>query len=289
MQSDEAVHWEGGSEELRLLLDFFCCEYGGLGYAWCPNDDANRTVILLHGLGASHKQLETVARVASDTASVLLIDLPAHGHKLAMPGTTYSFDTFCNLILCLVDSLRLQSVNMVGISMGSALALMCAAKRPELVQHLIVVRPAWLASAAPEHLSLIDRCGQWLTALPVPEALARLHADPEYLEMCEDVPLAAASIKGVFERPYAKEHAPVLSAMYHSTPFHTLNELRAIKVPSVVIGSHADHLHPIGIANATAKALPNARLQILPPRYLQPEKHQAALSTLILDTIGVPA
>lgn len=224
---------------------------------------------------------------AGGDVSVLLIDLPGHGENLATPNNPISFEIFCKLILSLVDDLQLESIDFAGISMGSALALMCAARRPDLVRQLVVVRPSWLVSAAPEHLSLIDRCGQWLSTFPVPVAVEHLEADPFYIEMSDDVPLAAASVRGVFDRDHAKAHAPVLSAMFHNVPFHSLNELRSIKTPSVVVGTHADSLHPLAISNATANALSNAELQILPPRYLQPEKHHSALNELILGKIGV--
>ena len=246
-------------------------------------------MVLLHGLGASHAQFTSITKDVRGVASFLLIDLPAHGENQIRPNDQISFDIFCNLILELCDKLRIKTAVFAGISMGGALALMCAARRPDLVQRLVVVRPSWLVSPAPEHLSLIDRCGQLLMAAPVAQAQAQLEADPTYIDMRDDVPLAAASVRGVFERAHAKEHAPALSAMFHSAPFYALTELRAIKTPCIVVGSHADSLHPIAIANATANALPQAEFRILPPRYLQPDKHQAALNEMILDTIGVSA
>jgi len=88
-------------------------------------------------------------------------------------------------------------------------------------------------------------------------------------------------VRAVFGRPHASSHAFVLSAMFGDRPFQSLNQLRNLNVPAIVVGSHADSLHPVSIAKATANALPNAELKILPPRYLQPEEHHTALSQLI--------
>lgn len=268
------------------LLDLFHCFFGALSYKYMPRDPSIGTLVLLHGLGASHQQFDMIATQTSSSASVLLIDLPGHGENVVPPGCDISFENYCDLILSLFDELQLNQVDIVGISMGSALAMKCANRRPELVRQLILVRPSWLASGAPEHLSLIDRCGQWLASLPTEQALECLEADPFYVEMRDDVPLAAQSVRGVFDRPHARAHAPVLSAMFHDAPFATFNDVRTIAAPAIVIGTHADSLHPVAITNATANALPNAELRILPPRYLQPEKHQAALNELILGTIG---
>lgn len=271
------------------VLNAFDCEYGRLDYDFRRASGAGHALVLLHGLGSSHKQFDFLVDAVDECTPILLIDLPGHGANSLTSKHPISFENFCNSILNLCDKLRLESADFAGVSMGSALALMCAARRPKLVRHLVVIRPSWLVSSAPEHLSLVDRCGQWLLSGTYGSALAQLEADPDYIEMREDVPLAAASIRGVFDRDHALAHAPVLSGMFNSSPFGSLNELRAIKTPTVVVGTHADSLHPVAVANATANALPDAEMQILPPRYLQPEKHQAALSALILEKTGVPA
>ena len=244
---------------------------------------------MLHGLGASHSQFKFLVDTADEDTAILLVDFPGHGANYLSPKKLISFENYCSLIVGLCDELQLKGVDFVGISMGSALALMCAAQRPDLARKLVVIRPSWLASSAPEHLSLVNRCGVWLSSTPQNSAIANLEADPDYVEIVEDVPLAAVSVRCVLERDHAEEHAPALSAMFNSTPFKSLNEVRAIRTPTIVVGTHADSLHPIAIANATANALPNAVMRVLPPRYLQPDKHKAALSALILEKTGVPA
>ena len=243
----------------------------------------------MHGLGASHAQFDHLVKMAESAASVLVIDLPGHGENLACDDDPISFDIFCKLILELCKELALEKAVFAGISMGSALALACAAKQPMLVRKLIVIRPSWLAEGGPEHLSIVNRCGQWLSAGSVANAIKQLEADATYVDIYDDVPLSAASIKGLFDRAHATAHAHVLSKMFHSTPFQSLNSLRNIKTPAMVVGTYADSLHPVAIANATANALAHAEMTILPPRYLQPEKHQAALNELILKNIGVAA
>lgn len=218
-----------------------------------------------------------------------MIDLPGHGENLAAKDDQIDFDIFCEMILKLCDELGVKKAIFAGISMGSALALACAARQPEVVRQLIVIRPTWLAESGPAHLAIIDRCGEWLSAGSVATAREQLEADTTYIEIIDDVPLAAASLRGVFDRTHAKAHAHVLQKMFHSRPFRSLDDLRKIRTPVIVVGTHADSLHPLAIANATMNILPKAELAILPPRYLEPEKHLAALNELILNTIGVAA
>ena len=247
------------------------------------------TYVFLHGLGASHEQFDFVHKSAPQSACLLMVDLPYHGENTAAPEAGLSFDDFAELVLALCDHLNIKHARFVGVSMGGGLALMCALRRPELVEHLVIIRPSWLASACPPHLALIERCGAWLDQYDPAEALAQLERDTAYQELLQDVPLAAASVQGVFLRPHATAHAPVLGAMFNDCPFASLNELRAVQVPATVIGTHADSLHPVSIANATANALPNGTLKILPPRYLRPKDHANALADTIFDRTGAAA
>ncbi|EAR51916.1 hypothetical protein OG2516_16484 [Oceanicola granulosus HTCC2516] len=246
-------------------------------------------MVLLHGLGASSAQFEFLLPGLADRHSVLMVDCPGHGGNLAEPSAPIGFAPFTELVLQLCAHLGIRDARFAGISMGSALALACAARQPELVRALVLIRPSWLAAPAPDHLALIDRCGRWLTEADPAAAQRQLEADPDYIEMRDEVPLAAASVRALFARPHAAAHAPVLSAMFHSAPFDAIRALRAIRTPAIVVGTHADSLHPVPIANATANALPDAELVILPPRYLQPDKHRAALAQLLLNPTGVAA
>ena len=270
-------------------MDVFRSKYGGLNYIFRANAAVPRTLVLLHGLGSSQAQFENLVQSVKSVASVLVIDLPGHGENMTAEHDEISFEVFSTLILELCDELDLKSAVFAGISMGSALALACAARRPDLARQLVVIRPSWLAKECPAHLSIIDRCGQWLSKHSAAAALKQLEADATYIDIHDDVPLAAASVRGLFDRAHANAHAHVLTKMYHSAPVRSLNGLRSIKTPAIVVGTHADSLHPLAIAKATANALPNAELTILPPRYLQPEKHQTALNELILNIFGEAA
>ena len=248
-----------------------------------------KTFVFLHGLGSSHQQFDFIRSVVPEGVNLLMVDFPGHGVNVTKMDPAPSFDGFTKLLCAVCDHLGIQRATFVGLSMGAALSLRCATQRSDLVSQMILIRPSWLASTCPPHLSLIDRCGTWLTGNDSAKAVRFLESDAEYCEMQQDVPRAAASVRGLFNRPYATEHASTLRAMYHDRPFATLSDLRNISAPATVIGTHADQLHPIAIANATANALPAANLQVLPPRYLRPDDHARALIDIILNNTGVAA
>lgn len=247
------------------------------------------TLVLIHGLGASSDQFADFLNFGDQGIRLLLVDLPGHARNVCPdPARDAGFENFSSLIIDLCERLKLRNSVFCGISMGSALSLKIAAKRPDLVRHVVAVRPAWLTSPKPVHLKLIGRIGELFENHGAEEVLARLEAVPSYRELAADVPGSAASVRGVVTRDNARDHAPVLTAIYGDRPFARLADMRAVECPVDVLGTNADALHPIALAHQTANALPNARFGILPPRYLEPAAHAAALKETLWNVMHQP-
>lgn len=250
---------------------------------------SNRQLMLLHGLGGTTGQFSCIFELADHDTHLVAITFPAHDRNvLVNPEVEPSFESFCDLVIDHCDAHGIRSAHFCGISMGSAIALKIAAKRPDLCKSLIVVRPAWLTEDQPKNLELIGLIADLFTDHPADEVLELLEATPEYQEIAEDVPGAAQSLRSVVTRPLAERHAPALKAIFKDAPFHRLNELRAVTCPVVVIGTNADPLHPMELARQTANTLPNARLEILPPRYLDPDAYEDAFLRVVADALNIP-
>ena len=250
---------------------------------------SDRRLVLLHGLGSSTGQFSNLFELVDHDIYLLAVTLPAHDRNvLENSDLELSFEIFSDLVIELCDRLGIHSANFCGISMGSAIALKVAAKRPDLCNDLIVIRPAWLTERKPKNLQLIGIVGDLFAKHSADKVLELLEASSENKELELDVPGAAQSLRSIVTRPMAELHAPVLSAMYNDAPFRRLNELRSIRNAVVVIGTNADPLHPVEFARQTVNALPNARLEILPPRYLDPEAYQAAFLRVVVEALGIP-
>ncbi len=71
---------------------------------------------------------------------VIAVEIPGHDRSDAMDTTSiYSFKKAANYILSLVDYLKLDSVDIIGPSSPSAIALYIATIRPALVKNLIII------------------------------------------------------------------------------------------------------------------------------------------------------
>lgn len=229
--------------------------------------------VFVHGLGASHRQsLDAVAGL--EGIDLICPDMPGHGHT---PPADYSFGHFAKLVRGLLDELGIERAVVGGISMGSGIAVRLALEAPERVDRLALVRPAWVNSPALPQLALVGRVGRWQQTNPA-EAPALLESDGDFRRISRINPAAAESLRGLFRRPGESPCAAVLDHMVHDRPFTRMRDLEAIACPAIVFASEADPLHPAGVAEALFAALPNATYRLLPPRYLAPDDHFAALT-----------
>lgn len=131
-------------------------------------------VIILHGLFGSHDNWLPVARLLQDRYRLLLPDLRNHGRSPHHDEMDY--DVMAGDVHELIESLRLDSVALVGHSMGGKVAMNTALKWPESVSALVVVDIA-PKHYEPRHTAILDamlslRLEAFETRAQILEALA---------------------------------------------------------------------------------------------------------------------
>jgi pimeloyl-ACP methyl ester carboxylesterase len=227
-----------------------------------PTDEA---LVFLHGLGAQKKQITSVLDQLTGY-SLIAPDLPGHGESRGFDPASYSFDFFADQVIALMDHLGIKQCHLGGLSMGSAISLNIALRYPKRFKSLVLNRPAWLDSGKPPHLELVAKSGELEQS-----ALEEL---PGFQSLLASNPLVAKSITGV----YGRCDPAVLTKMWESQPFSTLESLSTITEPALVMSSPQDDLHPQGVASKIASSLSNSQLIDLPARYYEPEAYKKVLN-----------
>lgn len=131
-------------------------------------DQAKDSIVFLHGAGMDHTVWTLPARhFARHGRNVIAVDLPGHGRSDG--ATKTSIEELSDWIVTLLDALQLPQAAITGHSMGSLVALDCAARHPDRVRTLALVgctapmpvSDAILdASAANDHAAF-DMLTQW--------------------------------------------------------------------------------------------------------------------------------
>lgn len=233
-------------------------------------------LVFIHGLGADSKQT-TAAFQGLDSVRLVAPDMPGHGASQNQSTEKLGFDEFADLTVDLIRQLGYASVHLGGLSMGSGIAINIALRYPQYVDSLVLLRPSWLNHPRPSHLTLVARVGQWIEQQGTEAARQLLLDHPDYQSLDTLNPPVAASILALFERPTTPASTAVLYQMWQDSPFDSLNDLREIRQPTLVLSTSRDELHPASSAHHIAAAIPAAQQTELPARYHHAEAYAAEL------------
>ena len=110
-------------------------------------DPAKRSVVFVHGAGLDHSWFGLQSRYFGYHGwNVLAVDLPGHGRSQGPPLTTVP--AMADWLVKVIDAAKIERASLVGHSMGTLVALDCAARHPQRVE-----RVALIATAQPMKVS----------------------------------------------------------------------------------------------------------------------------------------
>jgi len=225
-------------------------------------------VVLLHGLTATRRYVVMGSR-ALERSGHLVVSYDARGHGRSSPALepgAYGYELLAGDLVAVLDELALERVVLAGASMGAHTALRLALSSPERVSGLVLITPSFDPENSREQAEL----ARW-------DALARgLREGVEGFIDAYELDGVPEAWRGTVEtvlrqRLAAHEHplavADALEAVPRSRPFERFDELTALRVPTVVVGSRdgADPGHPLAVAERYAAAIPGASLVVEEP------------------------
>ena len=218
----------------------------GLGVAYEVRG-AGPPVVLLHG--ATSSGLEDFAAQLPSLSSAFLVHVPdARGHGGTRWDAAEGFDYrwLVDDLAAFLDALGLQTVHLLGFSMGGMTALHFATRWPERVRTLVLIG---------------------ITTQREPRAsVGRRLMDPVRI-VARDPALAARLGRrhdpqqgaGAWQRLL-----PAIAADIAAQPLLTPAELHRIDAPTLVVCGDRDPFVPVEQASALARQLPDGQLFVAP-------------------------
>jgi YbgC/YbaW family acyl-CoA thioester hydrolase len=217
-------------------------------------------VLFIHGYPFDHNvwryqidHLDRVRRIAPDLRGMGASDAPDLG---------YSIRTYADDLAALLDTLGVDEVVLVGLSMGGYVAFECIRQWRHRVRGLALVdtraepdtadgrraRDAAMAQAR-------DGGSAAIAAAMLPKLMSE--------EARRDHPRVAERLRKMMERTPVAGIVGALAAMRDRPDSRPLLETLG-GIPTVVIVGEQDEVTPVASARAMAEAIPNARLVVLP-------------------------
>ena len=242
---------------------------------------SGKPLVFQHGLGANRFQITSLLNTLENTR-LLTMDAPGHGHFPYDPGCSPSFDWFTDEVIRVMDINGIYQAVIGGLSMGSGIAINMALRYPGRVAALILLRPAWFCSPVPDNLKILLKVAD---CLEMTDGDKIFKEDALFQKMQADLPAAAASVMGMFDRDQQQFTSRLLRAMVKDQPCPH-EKIPAIELPTLVIGNDEDPLHPWEMADMWHHAVPESILVKAPSRYAEPDAHQSKVVSAISEFLN---
>jgi pimeloyl-ACP methyl ester carboxylesterase len=218
-------------------------------------------IVLLHGLTATRRYV-VMGSKALERGGFRVVSYDARGHGRSSPARAYRYADLAGDLLAVMDALGVKRAVLAGASMGAHTLLRVALDAPDRVAGVVAITPAFDPDVPPD----LERWDE------LAHALRRNGIDGfiEAYRVEEEVPAGWVDTVRTVLRQRMAQHADLgavadaLQQVPRSQPFASLDELRALDVPAVVVGSRdeADPSHPLATAEAYAAAIPGAHLLV---------------------------
>lgn len=208
---------------------------------------SGEALVLLHSGGMCHEEWKPQLPAFAKHYRALAPDLPGHGMS-PMRADRLSIGDCGRGVLDTLDALGIERAHLVGSSMGGATALWLAVHHPDRVAKLVLYRVSYHKN---EHTHGGTRemadAGYW-RGVGLAGWLARIHAPQGGPDAWEQVIGRVADALD----PATSDHA------------HTIETLRELRSPTLVVCGDRDPLVPLDDVLAMYDHIPDCGLWLLP-------------------------
>lgn len=198
-------------------------------------DGEGKPLLIIWGMGG---EIGSLVEKLKDTKNYKLITFDNRGTgRTDKPDENYTIELMAKDVVTLLDELKIQKVNVLGISMGSRIAITLAAKYPDRVSNLI------LNVAAARSAHSYDEKSK--------DAYQKLKAvanNPEFLKAMGKYP------------PNSKSFIQLFNAL---TSFDGTNYLKNIRSNTLIVNGTQDSSTPVNFARELAEGIKKSRLVLV--------------------------
>lgn len=246
--------------------------------------DPRLPVLFQHGLCGAEPQVAEIFP-AGPAWRRLTLECRGHGGSEPGPPDDLSLATFADDVAALVEQRVGGPVVLGGISMGAALALRLAVIRKDLVQALVLARPAWITDPAPANMAPNAQAGRLLADHPADQARRLFQASPIAATLAREARDNLASLLTFFDRSPQAVTAALLQRISADGPCVRPDDLSGLDLPTLVLAHGQDWIHPLGHARSLAALIPRAKLVEITPKSRDRSRYtrefQAALAAFL--------
>lgn len=144
--------------------------------------------------------------------------------------------------------------------MGAAIALRLAVYYKQIVSGLVLARPAWVEQASPSNLAPHRQIAFLLANHDAAIAMKMFESTPMAIAIAAKSPDNYSTLMSLFVRQPVQQTQALLAAIANDGPGVTHAQVAALVMPTLIIGTELDVVHPMAMAEKLASLIPQASL-----------------------------
>ena len=227
-----------------------------------------------HGLGADITQPFDLFHPPAGIR-LIAFDCRAHGETRPVGDLEkIRLSTFADDLRALMGHLQIKEAVVGGISMGAATVLNFTLRFPGAVRGLVMSRPAWTDRPHPWNVHIFTLIASLIREYGPVRGKELFLESAEYKEAIEQWPDVARSLAGQFEDPRVEETVAKFVRIITDKPCESLEQLRSIRVPTLVLANDVDPIHPLEFGPLLAKYISGAQFRQITAKSASVEAHE---------------
>lgn len=248
-------------------------------------------VVMIHGFLDSLQTWRRNADVLARNHRVYAIDVLGFGSSDRVREPIYTLKQQAALLKEFFDAHQIEKADVIGHSMGGALALQYAYDFPDSVHKLVLIAPAtYLYNAFPRNGFKAVPRPITRGVLGIYEKMQGDRANPVRLAYGDPELITEDSIQIRNRMMHVRgQHDALISMSKSKREANVPRELHKIDVPTLIVWGKKDRIVPASHATKHLRAMPNARLEwIESAGHLPHEENPKAVNELVENFLDEP-
>jgi pimeloyl-ACP methyl ester carboxylesterase len=221
---------------------------------------------LIYGLGGSTRQWQWMVPVFAKSFQVITFDNRGAG-RTGKPDMDYTTDLFADDTYALLKALKIDKTHLLGVSFGGMIAQKCALKYPGMIDRLVLggTMTKFTHFPPPDEVLQLMPEAQMVALEEGVEMMLHLFLSEHFFT---EQPDHTAQLREVMITEKKEQGQDALYRQLGAGVIHdTLNEVKNIKAPTLVITGELDPISPVKNARFLAEQIPNSTLAEIPEIY----------------------
>jgi len=206
--------------------------------------DSQKTLVFLHGWGATAKIFNTVFYYLKDEFNIRYFDLPGFGNTPIEKVMTLK--DYAEFVYKFLKKNNIKEPIIIGHSFGGAIAVKLSLLHPKSISKLILVSASAVRQPRRKML-LLKKLADVLKPL-LPKKLRKFILKILRLDKTDYAQIDSQKLKETFKKIINEDLSPYLSS---------------VKIPTLVIWGEKDIVTPLKEGEIIAKSIPNAKLSVI--------------------------